>query len=157
MKRAAPISESTPFPIMQRQFVPRVRRVCRLFEPTALLNAIVLVGAAFLVTAHFILQPGVTVELPEAPFHEGAPYGALVVTLSQEGFVFFNDERMALDDLRAAFLQARHDQPAASLLIEADARVSAGTLVSLYNMARAAGIQLVLIASRLPAPAGVQP
>ncbi|TAN36320.1 MAG: hypothetical protein EPN23_08735 [Verrucomicrobia bacterium] len=157
MKHAAPSMEPTPLVIMRRQFQPRVRCVCRLFEPTALLNAIVLVAAAFLLTARFVLQPGVTVELPEAPFHEGAPYGAMVVTLSQEGLLFFNDERMTLDDLRAAFAQARHDQPAASLVIEADARVSAGTLVNIYNMALAAGVQQVLIAGRLPAPAEVRP
>ena len=157
MKHSAPDAERAPLAIMQRHFQPRVRRICRLFEPAALLNAIVLVCAAFLLTARFVLQPGVTVELPEAPFHEGAPYGALVVTLSQEGFVFFNDERMALDDLRTAFAQARHDQPGATLVIEADTRVSAGTLVTLYNMARAAGIQQVLVASRLPAPAEVKP
>ena len=49
------------------------------------------------------------------------------------------------------------DQPAASLVIEADARVSSGTLVNIYNMARAAGIQQVLIAARLPAPVEVKP
>lgn len=157
MKARASVSAVTTLPILQRQFRPRVRCVCRLFEPAALLNAIVLALAAFLLTARFVLQPGVTVELPEAPFHAGTPYGALVVTLSQEGLLFFNDERMTLDDLRAAFAQARHDQPAAALVIEADARVSAGTLVQLYNMARAAGIQQVLLASRLPAPAKVSP
>ena len=157
MRRPGAVPAPASLAILQRQFQPRVHRICKVFEPAALLNAIVLVGAAFVLTARFVLQPGVTVELPEAPFHEGAPYGALVVTLSQEGLVFFNDERMTLDDLRAAFLQARHDQPAAALVIEADARVSSGTLVQLYNMARSAGIQQVLLASRLPAPAGVQP
>lgn len=155
MKKAAPAP--TPLPILQRQFQPRVQSICRLIEPAALFNGIVLAVAAFLVTARFVLQPGVSVQLPEAPFHEGAPYGAMVVTLSQEGFVFFNDTRMALDDLRAAFAQARHDQPGASLVIESDARVSSGTLVNIYNMARAAGIQQVLIASRLPAPVEVKP
>lgn len=157
MKKVPSSAEPAPLTILQRQFRPRVRCVCRLFEPAAILNAIVLVGAAFLLTARFVLQPGVTVELPAAPFHEGAPYGALVVTLSQEGLVFFNDERMTSDDLPAAFAQARHDQPAASLVIEADARVNAGTLVNLYNMARAAGIEQVLLASRLPAPVEVKP
>ena len=156
MNTPAPSAGSTPLVILQRQFQPRVRYICRLFEPAALLNAIVLTVAAFLLTARFVLQPGVTVALPEAPFHEGAPYGALVVTLSQEGLVFFNDERMTLDDLRAAFAQTRHDQPAAALVIEADARVSAGMLVNIYNMARAAGIQEVLIASRLPAQTKVK-
>ncbi|MCX6995620.1 MAG: biopolymer transporter ExbD, partial [Kiritimatiellaeota bacterium] len=107
--------------------------------------------------ARFGLRPGVTVNLPVAAFTGGAPYGALVVTVSQEGMVFFNDERTTLEGLPSAFAQAAHEQPGATLVIEADSRVTHGTPVALYNMARAAGLQQISLATRLATPAEARP
>ncbi len=139
--------------LFRRRFQPRAQPVCAWLPTAALINVAALVAGVLLLQARFVLQPGVTVNLPAAAFTGGAPYGALVVTVSQEGMVFFNDERTTLEGLSSAFAQAAHEQPGATLVIEADSRVTHGTLVALYNMARAAGIQQISLATRLATPA----
>ena len=103
----------------------------------------------FIINSSFVLQPGISVKLPMAPFNEGTSYGSLVVTVAQEGMVFFNDERTTLLGLSSSFAQALHEDAEASLVIEADARVSHGTLVRIYNMAAEVGIQNITLATRM--------
>ena len=105
----------------------------------------------------FVLQPGVVIQLPESPFTDGVSYGSIIVTISQEGMMFFNDERTTLGGLASAFSQAAHEDEGATLLIEADRRVSHGTIVEIYNMALAAGIREVALGTRVSAPEGTVP
>ncbi|MCX6998470.1 MAG: biopolymer transporter ExbD [Kiritimatiellaeota bacterium] len=141
----------------RRRFRPQARPACQMLPIVALINVALLVAGVLLMHAPLVLRPGVTVNLPAANFTGGAPYGALVVTLSQEGMVFFNDERTTLEDLSSAFAQAAHEHPGAMLVIEADSRVAHGTIMALYSMARAAGLPQVSLATRLATPAEARP
>jgi biopolymer transport protein ExbD len=139
------------FRSVRRRFKGRYRRAVGPIEVTALLNVILLVGMFHFASLRFVLQPGVRVRLPEAPFTDGAPYGARVLTLSQEGMIFFNDERITLDRLESALARPASDAGAAPLLIEADAGTSYGTLMEAYSLAMKAGIREVVLATR-PSP-----
>ncbi len=99
-----------------------------------------------------VLRPGVRLELPPAPFADGIRPDALVLTVPQEGMYFFQDERLTLDGLQLALGRAaRGPGGEAGLIIEADRRITHGTLVALYNMAHAAGFRDIVLASRLEA------
>ncbi len=136
------------------------------------LDAAILLMFFLLVTSRFVLQPGVRVRLPEAPFTAGAsPYGLMAVVVVQEGagesaeeeILYFDDARFDLGDpgvgvkLKAALSQAAHDKPGQALVIEADRLVRHGTLVTLINHAAAAGIADVYLASRPPTSGGEAP
>jgi biopolymer transport protein ExbD len=126
-------------------------------NPVALITVALLVFLFFLLHASFVVQPGIRVELPAGPFEAGARYDALILTLSQEGMVFFNDSRTTLEGLPLAFRQAAHDRRDATLIVEADERVPYQRLVAVYNMASEAGIRRILLATRVAAPAGEPP
>lgn len=117
-----------------------------------LVNVVLVVGLFVVLDARFVLQPGIGVRLPAAEGVTGAPYGALVVTLTQEGLVFFNDERRSLETLAFDFQRAGRAPAESALTIEADARVPYGTVVRVMDMAMAAGVRHIHLAAR-PAPA----
>lgn len=135
------------FRTVRRRFTGRYRRAVGPVEVTALLNVMMLAGMFHFASARFVLQPGVRVRLPEAPFTDGAPYGARVLMLSQEGLVFFNDQRIAWDRLEAALARTTGEAP---LLIEADVGTAYGTLLDVYALAVKAGIREVVLATRPP-------
>ena len=138
------------FRSVRRRFKGRYRRAVGPIEVTALLNVVMLVGLFHFASARFVLQPGVRVRLPEAPFADGGPYGARVLTLAQGGLIFFNDERLSLEALGAALARAGNDPAAAPLLIEADAGTPYGTLMEVYALAAQAGLREVVLATRPP-------
>jgi len=141
---------------MRRQFRPRNRRTHGFIDTTPLVDIVLLLFFFFISQSGFVLQPGIRVRLPASEFADGAPYSGLVVTISQEGLVFFNDERTTLEGLASAFERSAHERADATLLIQADGRVRHESLIRIYNMARSAGILDVVLANRLP-PGQPQP
>lgn len=114
---------------------------------------LVLLFILFLISqSSFVVQPGISLDLPIGPASGHARYGDWVVTIPQEGICFFNDERMTPEGLAAAFARLSAEQPGRALIIEADARVTYRTLTEVYDMAVAAGIRQVLMATRSPVP-----
>lgn len=123
------------------------------------LNLLVLLFLFHLVHSKFVLQPGIRLDLPEASFSDGMTYDAMVVTVSQEGMVFFQDQRTTMEGLEESFRRAVREQKDARLILEADGRVPHRTLVGVCDMAARAGIRKVLLATRLSAapPEGNHP
>lgn len=136
------------FRSVRRRFKGRYRRSVGPIEVTALLNVILLLAMFHFSSSRFVLQPGVRVRLPAAPFADGTPYGARVLTLAQGGMMFFNDERITLDRLEPALARAVGEAP---LLIEADEGTPYGTLMEVYALAMKTGSREVVLATR-PSP-----
>lgn len=135
----------------RRRFRPREWLACGRPDAIPLINVALLMFLFLMVQSAFVLQPGVVVRLPASPFTSGVPYGAMVVTISQEGMVFFNDERIPLAGLADAFARTAHDHPDATLIIEADGRVNHQKLVEVYNKAMQAGLKEIALATRVSA------
>lgn len=140
------------FRSVRRRFKGRYRRSVGPVDVSALLNVLLLLGMFVFAGERFVLQPGVRVRLPEAPFMDGAAYGARVLTVTQEGMMFYNDERTDIGRLEGALGEsaAESDRP---LLVEADEGTSYGTLVEIYARAIRAGVREVVLATRPPAVA----
>lgn len=114
------------------------------------LNAALLILGFYILNSRFVLQPGVRIELPAAPFADGVPFlQSTIVAISRDGTIFCNDERTTVDGLSSHFAEARHADAETTLLIEADKRVQYGKLVEVYNQAQAAGIQRIIMATRV--------
>ncbi len=134
---------------LRRRYRPENRIARGIIDAGPLVDVALLVFLFFLVNSAFVLQPGIIVNLPESAFVAGTQYGSMVVTISQEGLIFFNDERTTMEGLGLSFAQAVHEDPNAPLIIEADGRVRHRALVDVYNMAMDAGIKEIALGTRI--------
>ena len=130
-----------------RRFPLRMKPLRSPLGAIPLSDVVLLLFLFWMVQSPFVKQPAIRMDLPAAPLRDAAPYGPLIVTVTQEGMVFFNDQRTTLEGLRTAFTRAAHDHPDVPLIVEADERVFHGTLVQIYRMAMAAGIREVALAA----------
>lgn len=148
MKPAFPTEPPAPdsFAVAWSRFRPKSRRFKSPFAAIPFVDLALLLFIFLTAGSGFVLQPGILVDLPAGPFAAGTPYGPMTVTLTQEGFVFFNDGRVRLDDLAHAFKQAALQNQDTPLLIEADHRVPYGTITKVMALADAAGIRKVNLA-----------
>ncbi len=145
-KPSEPVYERLVF--LNRRYSLHNRRTRGFVDATSLVDVVLILFLFFLIQSSFVVQPGIRLDLPTMTFADGADYGTLMVTITQEGMVFFNDERITLDGLKAAFTRAAYERPGSSLLVEADGRVPHASLVRIYTMAREAGIPDVILAGR---------
>jgi len=136
---------------LQRLYIAknRIRKGPPGFIPLA--DLVLILFTFYLSQAPFVLQPGIAMTLPSAPFAEGTRYGSLTVTVTRDGLVFFNDDRVKLQDLAGRFSEAVALRPDEPLVIQADGFVQHYTLIQIYNMASEAGIRDVNLAVREPA------
>jgi biopolymer transport protein ExbD len=134
-----------------RQFKTSRKPVGIFTISVAFCDASFMVLAFFLVISPFVLQPGINMSLPESPFSGGARFGSMVLSITRGDRFYFNDERLGDDRLPSVLKEAAKESPGMPLIIEADERVSHGTVVEAWNAALAAGIGEVSIATRIAA------
>ncbi|MCA1808269.1 MAG: ExbD/TolR family protein [Kiritimatiellia bacterium] len=132
-----------------RRYRPWRRTVAGPRLLAVLLLNLVLLGALFMIfNSHIVMRPGINVRLPSAEFADGTHYNTMVLTITQEGLIFFNDERVLPEDLLMALQRAVHRNRELVLAIEADLRVQYGTIVRTMNLAGQAGIGQINLATR---------
>lgn len=131
-----------------RRFKMESRLVHNPFALIPLLNVFLLVFLFAVFNSAFVLKPGINVQLPVGAFTGGTFYSSMVVILTQEGLVFYNDERMPLDSLGEAFRLSAGNKTAPPLMIEADLRVPYDTIIRVLNMATTAGVSNIYLSVR---------
>ena len=134
-----------------RRFIP-TRKPAGIFSVSVVFSdAALLVLAFFLAVSPFVMQPGINIKLPAAPFTGGARFGSMVLSITRGGWFYFNDERLDEPRLADALKAAVAETPDAPLIIEADERVPHGVIIQAWNVALDAGVPEVSIATRISA------
>ena len=144
-------NQSAPEPRRQRwrRYRPQRRpTVGPLGLVVPIVNVALLAAMFLFVQSKLVLRPGITLQLPQSEFVAGTHYDTMVLVMTQEGLIFFNDNRIPLEELAFALNQAAHRNRQAGLSIEADLRVQYGMVVRVINMAMAAGIRQINLATR---------
>lgn len=134
----------------RRRFATRLRRARGPVDAVPLVDVALLVFLFFVCGSAFVAHPGFAVRLPEAHSDGGAPHGSLILAVSSEGMIFFQDQRVPRERLRAALARAALARPGVPLLIRADRRVPHGLVVEICDAAANAGFENVFFAVGLP-------
>ncbi len=133
---------------LHRSFRPRRRTGRGFLTGTVFLDAALLMGAFVLATSPFVLKPGIALDLPGAAQSDGIRFNDLVLKISREGVVFFNDDQITLNTLEPALRIAVEKRPGVALILEADRSISQETTAAVYDAAAAAGFRQVFIATQ---------
>jgi biopolymer transport protein ExbD len=147
---------------LRTRYFPKSRIGQGLLSISPWVNLVLLLIFFVLIDKRLVLQPGVVIDLPQAPFTQGTHGGLVVVIMSVRGLdadanediVFFDDERFRIkhEDRMTAFRQALsakfREGKNDNLVIQADRRVPYGTIMEILNMSLEVGIQRVNVAVR---------
>ena len=137
---------------LHRNFLPRRRTGRGFLTGTVFLDAAMLLCAFVLASSHFVLKPGIALELPVASQTEGVRFNDMVLSISREGLFFFNDEQVQPEHLESVLRAAAQERPGIALILEADAATPQASAARVYDAAARAGFRQVFIATRNPAP-----
>ena len=142
---------------LHRTFLPRRRTGRGFLTGTVFLDAALLITAFVLATSHFVLKPGITLDLPIASQTAGIQFNDMVLSITREGLFFFNDEQVNPSDLQAVLSAAVQERPGIALILEADAVTPQSFAARVYDAAAQAGFRQVFIATRSPTPPATTP
>lgn len=103
------------------------------------------------VHSSLVFAPGIRIRLPAAGTLPGITNATLVVAIDAGGQLYYENQLVPEATLQRKLTEAvkRGSEPL-TLLVQADADVRHEKVVRLYELARTAGIQEVVIATRLP-------
>ena len=114
-----------------------------------------LIDMFFLLLVFFIygvfsmtMQQGILVDLPQAATATSSQEDTVAVSLTAEGAVFLNQEPVALDALAAALQAVRLRDPL--VIINADRRSPHGTVMTVLDAVRQAGLQRISLQAAAP-------
>ena len=100
----------------------------------------------FLVSTTFAILPGIKLRLPTSHTSEGTSFQGITITADADGLLFFNEKEVSADDLKKELINydtgnLKKDEFPVSL--EADADVTNGTIVSIFDIIRESGYAVI--------------
>lgn len=118
-------------------------------DTVPLVNIVFLLLVFLMLTSPYVLQPGIgVVALPTTRAATATSFQGIVVTVTRDNLLFFNNQVITLDSLRQALREAAQKTRGQELIIKADGQVSYGTIVQIENIAMEAGITAINQATR---------
>jgi len=131
-----------------RRFQTNSRLLINPFALIPLLNVFLLIFFFTVFNSAFVLKPGINVHLPSGSFQQGSLYSSMSIILTQEGLIFYNDERVTIDSLGDALCSVADKNKSLQLTIEADLRVPYDTIIRVMNIASAVGVSNIFLSVR---------
>ena len=98
----------------------------------------------FMLTSSFVLHPGIRVHLPKAQTSQQMSASNLVITLTKDHVIYWDEQVVTLKELRKRLRQAGGDKP---VLIRADRHAYVDKLIELWDLCRDAGYKEIHIAT----------
>lgn len=124
------------------------REYLRALNPISLADIVLLLIIFFLLTSTYVLEPGIRVRLPKTRFVEAVTEREARVSITREGRLFLNDQPVTFSNLGVNLEQLLPTLCEPVLIIRADKDVRVDMLVRVMDIARGAGYERFLIATR---------
>lgn len=100
----------------------------------------------FLVSTTFAILPGIKLKLPTSHTSEGTSLQGITITADADGLMFFNDKEVTMETLGSELMSfdtgdtKKEDFPVS---LEADAEVTNGTIVGIFDVIRESGYAVI--------------
>ena len=125
-----------------------------LVDPAPLVDVVFLLLLFFILSSPFVMQSGFGVSLPPSDTPTITSFQPLVVTVTRDNLLFFNNQPTTIEQFEKALREAVQKDRNRRLVIKADGLVSFGTIVQIRTVAIKAGITLVNEAARTGTSSG---
>jgi biopolymer transport protein TolR len=109
---------------------------------TPLVDITLVLLIIFMVTARFISEPSIGVNLPKTSSHATAQAtpSNVFLTINEQHQIFLNNRAISRQDLAVQIRQLKKDKPDLNLILRADRSVSHGEVMAVLDEIRNEGI-----------------
>ncbi|MFO1526170.1 MAG: biopolymer transporter ExbD [Turneriella sp.] len=114
---------------------------------TPLVDITLVLLIIFMVTAHFVSDTGVKVNLPKAAATEINPTPALTLTVAKNGELQLMGHKVDENGLRAQMLREAQLNPGVRVVVAADAGLVYRDVIKILDLIKQAGVSRVALSS----------
>ena len=114
-------------------------------DMTSMLDIVFIMLIFFIVTTSFVKESGIEVEKPQASSAKQDKKVNIVIGITKNGEIWIDKHPIDIRAVRATVEKLHADSPHGSVIITADKRAETGTLVSVMNQVKLAGIDKISI------------
>jgi len=120
-----------------------------LIDIAPLIDVVFLLLIFFMVSSTFISAPGIKIDLPEATSKEIVHQKEdVTIVMRFNNEIILNRKLVTMDELKVGLEETAKKDTKALVIIQADAGVSHGKVVQVMDLARAAGLNQLAIATK---------
>ena len=101
----------------------------------------------FIVTANFIKEPGLEVNRPDSETAEPTENAAILIAVGNAGEIYMDGRRIDKRQVKANVVRLLAENPQGSVVIQADEKATADTIIAVMDGAREAGVYNISLAS----------
>ena len=120
------------------------------FSYASLTDVILQLLIFFLLSSSFVVQPGIKVLLPKAEAGEADNRQDVIISLTEQGAVFVNNEQVTMETLGPRLAMALGSKLDQTVIINADRTVNLQNAVQVMDIAKGVGATKFLIATQPP-------
>jgi biopolymer transport protein ExbD len=114
---------------------------------TPLIDVVFLQLIYFMLTSSFIMQPGIKINLPEATAVETITEKEVIVSISEEGIIYYRDIPVTLEQREKSLARDISPDVHITLIVKGDKKAEHGVVVKVMDTARRVGINKIAVAT----------
>ncbi len=104
-----------------------------------LIDVVFLLLLFFMLSSHFVTQPGIKITLPTAITAKLHPEEDIIVFIAEDNNVFLNEEEVTLENLLDKLRMMLAESAKKTVVIKADEKIDLGLAVKVMDVAKQAG------------------
>ena len=119
-----------------------------------LIDVVFLLLIFFMLSSHFVAQPGIKITLPTAVTAKLHPEEDIAIYITEDNNLYLNEEEVTLDNLLDKLRMKAGEAKKKTVIIKADEKIDLGLAVKVMDIARQAGVEGLVISTKQLTPPG---
>lgn len=125
------------------------KRIRMHLDIAPLIDIVFLLLIFFMLTANFIMQPGIKITLPTAKTAQPQEEEDIVVFISQENDIYLNERKISIEELKDALEEKLEASQKKSVILKADEKINLGLAVKVMDIAKQAEAKGLVISTKV--------
>jgi len=125
------------------------KRISTRLNIAPLIDVVFLLLIFFMLSSHFVTQPGIKITLPSAVTARLHPEEDIIISITEDNSLYLNERLVTLKNLseQLEIEMARAEKK--TVIIKADQRIDLGLAVKVMDIAREADAERLIISTKL--------
>jgi len=127
----------------------RRKKVSTQLNIAPLIDVVFLLLIFFMLSSHFVTQPGIKITLPTAVTAKLHPEEDIIIFITKDNVLYLNNEKVIVDNLLDKLSLKLREAKKKSVIIKADEKIDLGLAVKVMDIAKQAEAEGLVISTKV--------